>query len=397
MIDAGKQGQLQDSVETLRVLLLEDNPMDSELTLQELRKGGFNVAADTATNAEEFTRQVKANQYHIVLADYTLPQWTGMDALHLLRGQSLDTPLILVTGSLGEEKAVECLKQGATDYVLKDRISRLPLAVRRALEEKRLRQEHREAEADLAQKVKELARSNAELEQLAYVASHDLQEPLRMVSSYTQLLAKRYQGQLDSEADKFIAYAVDGANRMQRLIQDLLAYSRVGKGQRDQVETSSEAALQHALTNLSQAITENNAVVTHDPLPPVVINDVQLTQLFQNLVANAIKYHGPEIPRIHVFSITKDKELTFSVQDNGIGISAQYFERIFVMFQRLHARDEFSGTGIGLAISKKIIERHGGRISVESDPGKGSTFSFSLPISQRGNHAGNDGNQRIAY
>jgi signal transduction histidine kinase len=381
MIDAGKQGQLQDSVETLRVLLLEDNPLDSELTLQELRKGGFNVSADTATNAEEFTRQVKANQYHIVLADYTLPQWTGMDALQLLRGQSLDTPLILVTGSLGEEKAVECLKQGATDYVLKDRISRLPLAVRRALEEKRLRQEHREAEADLARKVKELARSNAELEQLAYVASHDLQEPLRMVSSYTQLLAKRYQGQLDSDADKFIAYAVDGANRMQRLIQDLLAYSRIGKGQKDLVETSSEAALEHALTNLSQAITENNAVITHDPLPPVLINEVQLTQLFQNLLANAIKYHGPEIPRIHVFSITKEKELTFSVQDNGIGISAQYFERIFVMFQRLHARDEFSGTGIGLAISKKIIERHGGRISVESEPGKGSTFSFSLPES----------------
>jgi signal transduction histidine kinase len=381
MIDAGKYGQLQDRVATLRVLLLEDNPMDSELTLQELRKGGFNVSADTATNAEEFTRRVQTNQYHIVLADYTLPQWTGMDALQLLRGQSLDTPLILVTGSLGEEKAVECLKQGATDFVLKDRISRLPLAVRRALEEKRLRQEHREAEADLARKVKELARSNAELEQLAYVASHDLQEPLRMVSSYTQLLAKRYQGQLDSDADKFIAYAVDGANRMQRLIQDLLAYSRVGKGQKDLVETSSEAALQHALTNLSQAITENNAVITHDPLPPVVINEVQLTQLFQNLVANAIKYHGPEVPRIHVFSSTKDKELTFFVQDNGIGISAQYFERIFVMFQRLHARDEFSGTGIGLAISKKIIERHGGRISVESEPGKGSTFSFSLPES----------------
>ena len=379
MTAAGKHAQLQDSVDTLSVLLLEDNPLDGELTLQELRNGGFNVSADVAANAEEFTAQVQTNRYHIVLADYNLPQWTGMEALQVLRSQNLDTPLILVTGSLGEERAVECLKQGATDYVLKDRISRLPLAVRRALEEKRLRQEHREAEADLAQKVKELARSNAELEQLAYVASHDLQEALRMVSSYTQLLAKRYQGRLDSDADKFIAYAVDGANRMQRLIQDLLAYSRVGKVQKELLEISSEAALQNALKNLSQVISESGAVITHDPLPPLVIDEMHLTQLFQNLVGNAIKYHGPETPCIHIFSTKKDKELTLSVRDNGIGIAAQYFERIFVMFQRLHARDEFSGTGIGLAISKKIVERYGGRISVQSESGKGSTFSFSLP------------------
>ena len=224
-----------------------------------------------------------------------------------------------------------------------------------------------------------MARSNAELEQLAYVASHDLQEPLRMVSSYTQLLAKRYQGRLDSDADKFIAYAVDGANRMQRLIQDLLAYSRVGKVQKELLEISSEAALQNALKNLSQVISESGAVITHDPLPPLVIDEMHLTQLFQNLVGNAIKYHGPETPCIHIFSTKKDKELTLSVRDNGIGIAAQYFERIFVMFQRLHARDEFSGTGIGLAISKKIVERYGGRISVQSESGKGSTFSFSLP------------------
>jgi signal transduction histidine kinase len=381
MSETGKQAQPQDKVETLCVLLLEDNPLDGELTLRELRNGGFQVSADVATNSEDFTRQVCANQYHIVLADYSLPQWTGMDAIQVLRVHDLDIPLILVTGSLGEERAVECLKQGVTDYVLKDRISRLPSSVRRALKEKRLRQERKDAERDLAQKVEELARSNAELEQLAYVASHDLQEPLRMVSSYTQLLAKRYQGRLDSDADKFIAYAVDGANRMQRLIQDLLTYSRVGKPQAEVVECSSEVALKNALTNLSQVISEGGAVITHDLLPPVLMSEVQLTQLFQNLVANAVKYHGPETPRIHIFSSSRNRELTFSVRDNGIGIAAQHFERIFVMFQRLHGRDEFSGTGIGLAISKKIIERHGGRISVESEPGKGSTFSFSLPES----------------
>src|SRR6266550_6696082 len=292
MTDLGSHGQLSDSPDTLRVLLLEDNPLDGELTLRELRNGGFNVSVDVAANPEEFTARLQTNQYHIVLADYHLPQWTGMEALQVLRSQNLDTPLILVTGSLGEEKAVECLKQGATDYVLKDRISRLPSSVRRALEEKRLRQVHKDAERDLAQKVEELARSNAELEQLAYVASHDLQEPLRMVSSYTQLLAKRYQGRLDSDADKFIAYAVDGANRMQRLIQDLLAYSRVGKVQKELVEISTEAALQNALRNLSQVISESGAVITHDPLPSLTIDDMHLTQLFQNLLGNALKYRG---------------------------------------------------------------------------------------------------------
>jgi signal transduction histidine kinase len=300
MIDKGNHVALQQSVETLSVLLLEDNSLDGELTLRELRNGGFNVSVDVAANPEEFTARLQTNQYHIVLADYHLPQWTGMEALQVLRSQNLDTPLILVTGSLGEEKAVECLKQGATDYVLKDRISRLPSSVRRALEEKRLRQVHKDAERDLARKVEELARSNAELEQLAYVASHDLQEPLRMVSSYTQLLAKRYQGRLDSDADKFIAYAMDGANRMQRLIQDLLTYSRVGQAQKELVETSSEAALQNALINLSQAIAESSAIITYDSLPPVVMSEIQLTQLFQNLVGNAIKYHGPEIPRIRI-------------------------------------------------------------------------------------------------
>ena len=379
MIDKGNHVALQQSVETLSVLLLEDNSLDGELTLRELRNGGFNVSVDVAANPEEFTARLQTNQYHIVLADYHLPQWTGMEALQVLRSQNLDTPLILVTGSLGEEKAVECLKQGATDYVLKDRISRLPSSVRRALEEKRLRQVHKDAERDLAQKVEELARSNAELEQLAYVASHDLQEPLRMVSSYTQLLAKRYQGRLDSDADKFIAYAVDGANRMQRLIQDLLTYSRVGQAQKELVETSNEDALQNALINLSQAIAESSAIITYDSLRPVVMSEIQLTQLFQNLVGNAIKYHGPEIPRIRISCSTKEKELTFSVRDNGLGIARQHYDRIFVMFQRLHARDEFSGTGIGLAISKKIVERHGGRLWVQSEPGKGSTFSFSLP------------------
>jgi PAS domain S-box-containing protein len=239
------------------------------------------------------------------------------------------------------------------------------------------------AEADLLHKVEELNRSNEELGQFAYIASHDLQEPLRMVASYTQLLSRRYTGKLDSDADEFIAYAVDGATRMQRLIQDLLAYSRVGTKGKDLLNTSSEDALRHALSNLRSAIEESGALVTHDPLPEVLADEMQLIQLFQNLVGNAIKYQNPGVPKIHIAASNGGKQYKFSVQDNGLGIDPQYFERIFGMFQRLHKREEFAGTGIGLAICKKIVERHGGQISVESQPGVGSTFRFAMMGSDR--------------
>ncbi|HUF82160.1 MAG TPA: PAS domain S-box protein [Burkholderiales bacterium] len=235
----------------------------------------------------------------------------------------------------------------------------------------------------LAEKVEELSRSNQELGQFAYVASHDLQEPLRMVASYTQLLSKRYTGKLDADADEFIAFAVDGASRMQRLIQDLLAYSRIGTKGSKLLDTSSEDALHQALTNLRSAIKEGGAVVTHDPLPSVLADETQLTQLFQNLVGNAIKYQNSGAPRVHISADLDDrKKWIFSVKDNGLGIDSQYFERIFGMFQRLHGREEFAGTGIGLAICKKIVERHGGSISVESQAGQGSTFRFSMSQSE---------------
>jgi len=234
------------------------------------------------------------------------------------------------------------------------------------------------AEADLIDKIAELKRSNDELSQFASIASHDLQEPLRMVSSYTQLLAQRYVGKLDSDADEFIAFAVDGATRMQRLIQDLLAYSRIGTMQMDVTMVSSEKALGMALSNLATAIADSGAHVTNDPLPDVRADEMQLVQLFQNLAGNAIKYRTARAPEVHVSAQQKRGKWHFSVKDNGLGIEAQYHERIFGMFQRLHNRTEFSGTGIGLAICRKIVERNGGDISVTSQPGHGSTFHFSL-------------------
>jgi len=238
----------------------------------------------------------------------------------------------------------------------------------------------KKAEAKLLESVEELNRSNKELEQFAYIASHDLQEPLRMVASYTQLLSRRYKGKLDADADEFIAYAVDGASRMQRLIQDLLQYSRVGSKGQDLIEASSEKALGAALFNLRGTIEETGAIVTHDILPTVLADETQLIQLFQNLIGNSIKYQNKSgSPQIHISAAQDDGNMwAFSVRDNGLGIDPQYFERIFGMFQRLHKREEFAGTGIGLAICKKIVERHGGIISVDSQPGQGSTFRFTL-------------------
>ena len=241
--------------------------------------------------------------------------------------------------------------------------------------------ERKNSEELLVKTVSKLKRSNDELQQFAYVSSHDLQEPLRMVASYTQLLAKRYQGRLDSDADEFITFAVDGCNRMQVLIQDLLAYSRSGTIGKAPCEVSGEDALQEALENLQITIKQSGALVSHDSLPVIQTDETQLAQVFQNLIDNAIKYRSAEVPTVHVSAKKNgDHEWIFSVRDNGLGIAPQYFEKIFVLFQRLHGRNEFEGTGIGLAICKKIVERLGGKIWVESQPGKGSTFYFSLPV-----------------
>jgi PAS domain S-box-containing protein len=266
----------------------------------------------------------------------------------------------------------------------------------------------KQAEDKLHETLADLRRSNADLEQFAYVASHDLQEPLRMVTSYMQLLKMRYGGQLDADADDFIGFAMDGAKRMQQLLLDLLEFARVGTRGNPLLPTDATAACRAAITDLQMAIEESEATVLCDPLPTICGDAPQLERLFQNLIGNALKFRDAKPPHVHISArlISSEQEIAglgemaserqaplalspahplspfwlFMVRDNGIGIAPEYFERIFVIFQRLHAREEYPGTGIGLAVCKRIVERHGGRIWLESTPGKGATFYFTLPV-----------------
>ncbi|TAJ77132.1 MAG: PAS domain-containing sensor histidine kinase [Gallionellaceae bacterium] len=243
--------------------------------------------------------------------------------------------------------------------------------------------EFRRAQDELERRTKELSRSNQELEQFAYVASHDLQEPLRMVASYTQLIAQRYRDKLDADADEFIEFAVDGATRMQAIINDLLMLSRVGTRNLAFTRVDSKSSLDRALANLRLVIGETGAEIICDTLPVVDADGSQLTQLFQNLIGNALKFHGDRSPLVRIGAEKQDGEWVFYVSDNGIGIAPEHFERIFLMFQRLHGKREYPGTGIGLTICKKIVERHGGKIWVESAQGKGTTFYFTVPTQQK--------------
>jgi PAS domain S-box-containing protein len=492
----------------LRVLHLEDNEVDAELVAQVMRKGGLSVSVVVVQTEAEFKLTLRSRRPDVVLADYNLPQWKGEEALEVLRREGLDIPLILVSGSLGEVTAVECIKWGATDYVLKDNLARLPEAIRRALREKdsRVRQalldttlresqaqlealvhsamdailtvdeqqnivmfnaaaekmfrcsqaealgqpigrfipqrfraahtvhvrkfgetgvtaramnklgalralradgeefpmeasishayaggrafftiilrditERERAEKKLAEKMAELARSNADLEQFAYIASHDLQEPLRMVAAYTQLLAERYRGQLDENADKYIGYASEGALRMQSLVQDLLAFSRVGRNGGACSHVDCNAAMDEVLLSLGPAMQESGAVVTQGALPTVWADRSRLTQVFQNLIGNAIKFRRKEAPAISVRAEKAGEDWVFSVSDNGIGIAPEHAQNVFVVFQRLHTRTEYPGNGIGLAICKKIIEHGGGKIWVETAADHGSIFKFTIP------------------
>ncbi len=316
------------------------------------------------------------HHFAVVLLDVQMPEMDGFETAMLMQEQESmrGVPIIFVTAISKEEKyATQAAEIGAVDYIFKPinpDILRSKVKVYLDLYVQR---------EQILKLNRTLSRSNADLEQFAYVASHDLQEPLRMVVTYTELLAERYKGLLDEKADKYIHYAVDGAKRMQQLVKDLLAFSRVDTQGEKPTPIESESVLKNVLDSLKLAIEQTEAEIVCGALPPVCADKVQLAQVFQNLIGNALKFHGQHPPRIDIGAERNGDKWAFHVKDNGIGIDGQYAEVVFQMFQRLHQRGQYDGSGIGLAIAKKIVERHGGRIWFNSELEKGSTFSFTMP------------------
>jgi len=401
--------------DTVKILLVDDKA--ENLVALEAVLDGLGQELIKAQSGKEALRACLEHDFAAILLDVKMPDMDGFEAAAMIREreQSKDTPIIFLTALKSEEHLFRGYYMGAVDYlykpivpeVLRSKVSVFVDLSRKnkilkknaeALEQKngqlqqevadRMRAEadvrrlNAELEARVEERTRELSRMNEELRQFAYVASHDLQEPLRTVASYAQLLARRYRGRLDKDADDFIGYMVGGVTRMHTLLNDMLAYSRVTESKdRPLVPANLNAVLQSALMNLDLSIRENHAEVEIGPLPTVAGDEIQLTQVFQNLIGNAIKYKSSEHPpKIEITALEGQQDWTICVADNGIGIDPQYAERIFGIFKRLHGR-ELPGTGMGLAICKRIIERHNGRIWVESEPGKGSRFCFTLPLS----------------
>jgi len=363
--------------------------LEWELRMWEAKCAGIlAIAADAIVSVDEDQRIVLFNQGAEDIFGYSREEVEGQPLVMVLpeRARTVHEQHVRAFGEaavsarrMGQRQEIVGLRKNGEEFPAEASISRVEVdghrlytVVLRDVTERRL------AASELDRYADELARSNEDLERFAYVASHDLQEPLRMVASYTQLLARRYGGRLDSDADEFIGYAVDGVNRMRELIDDLLTYSRVGREGRERGPVDLGRVFARTLSNLQVILEESQGIVTRDELPTVDGDEPQLIQLFQNLIGNALKFRGAETPRVHVGVEKGDDGWTLSVSDNGIGFDPAHHERAFTVFQRLHNRRDYPGTGIGLAIARRVVERHGGRIWAESELGKGSTFRFTL-------------------
>jgi signal transduction histidine kinase len=389
----------------VKILLVDDKPENLIALEAVLETLGQDLVK--AESAREALRHLLEHDFAAILLDVKMPDMDGFECAAMIRERerSRDTPILFLTALKSEEHLFRGYFMGAVDYLSKPIVpeilrSKVAVFVELARKNMMLQQKNAELEASVrelqlaeerilkmnleleqrvAERTQELSRTNEELRQFAYIASHDLQEPLRTVGSYAQLLAKRYRGRLDSSADDFVNYMVDGVQRMHALLNDMLAYSRVSDKETQTAQlTDLNEVLNSALLNMETTIQESEASISFDPLPTLVGDELQLVQVFQNLIGNAIKYRSTQTPQIHVSTYHENHCWVISVRDNGIGIEPKYNERIFGIFKRLHGK-ELPGTGMGLAICKKVIERHGGRIWLESQLGAGSTFYFALP------------------
>ena len=398
------------STRLIKVLLIEDDPDDIFLVRDNLAEArGAKFEVECAERLSRGLDRLAAGGIDVVLLDLSLPDSSGTETFLQVHSEAPEVPIVMLTGLDDEGTAFQAVQGGAQDYLVKSQVDSPSLVrslryaverhdllselVARTQELSRINseleseiKERKRVEEALAAQANELERSNKELEQFAYIASHDLREPLRMVTSYVEILAEDYKGKLDSSADRYIGYAVDGASRMTTLIDDILAFSRVGTQRRPLEPTDYNDILPQVVAGLKIEIEDSGAVVTCDDLPTVNCDSTLVEQLFQNLISNGIKFRGEDPPHIHVSAYNSGDECVFSVRDNGIGIEPRHYERIFQMFQRLHHRSEYPGTGIGLALCHKIVERHGGRIWLESEMGKGFHFLFHDPgTRERGN------------
>ena len=354
-----------------KILVVDDEELNRSLMEAMLLPLGYEVIF--AKDGVEALEVVKESSPDVILLDIMMPKMDGYEVARRLKEDEATKiiPIVMVTALKEVGDRVKALEAGATDFLTKP-VDRTEVRARVS------------SLVQVKDYQEELNRSNKELEQFAYVVSHDLREPLRMVTSFAQSLEKRYKEKLDKTADEYINFIVDGAARMQRLIDDILLYSRVSTRAKPFEPVEMENILMTVLSNLSVAIDEAKADITSDLLPAINADTSQMGQVLQNLIANAIKFSKPgERPAVHISARKENKEWVFSVKDNGIGIDPELFGRLFVLFQRLHTQDQYPGTGIGLAVTKKIVERHGGRIWIDSKPGEGATFFFSIPAELR--------------
>ena len=390
----------------MKILLVDDTP--ENLVSLDAALSGLGEELVMAQSGKEALRHLLNDDFAAILLDVRMPEMDGFETAEMIRSRprSRQIPILFLTGYRNEEHLFRGYDLGAVDFLFKPivpevlrskvavfvelsrtnaKLRQQTDALRKQAEELRraeleVRRLNTSLEARVLERTEELMRSNEELQQFAYVASHDLREPLRTVSIYAQLLAKRYRGRLDDDADQFIKFIVHNAERMETLVHDLLDFSRIDvRGMDFFAPASCDAALDDAIGNIRPLVAESGAVITRDPLPNVMGDAVQLTRLFQNLLVNSIKYRNHDVPRIHIASKESGGDYLVSVKDNGIGIDPQYAEKIFGIFRVLQPRDRSSGSGMGLAICRKIVTRHSGRIWVESALGHGATFYWTMP------------------